>query len=61
MVNGENCPECGSRNTGDGELAYTCENESRVSADWTCDDCGCSYAVLYKKDEINIYERNWGE
>jgi len=42
-------------------MAYTCENESRVSAGWTCNDCGCSYVVLYKKDVIDIYERNWDE
>ena len=61
MVEGSICPECGSRNTGDGELAYTVGNPTKVNADWTCEDCGCSYAVVYKYDETDIYERNWGE
>lgn len=54
MVPGEKCPECGSKNVGDGELYYTSENVSRVSAGWSCDDCGCSYQVFFKAEEMEV-------
>ena len=63
MVHGEKCPICKSQNTGDGEMHYTHEPTSRISASWDCDDCGCSYEVLYKAQEITVvpYEvtDNW--
>lgn len=54
MVHGEKCPKCGSKNAEDNSLHYTYEIESRVSADWYCPDCGITYLVLYKYDEIEI-------
>jgi predicted nucleic-acid-binding Zn-ribbon protein len=56
MVHGDVCPKCGSKNVTDNEIAYTCESISRTSADWYCPDCGCTYAVLYKFDEIQVDE-----
>lgn len=54
MVHGEKCPQCGSTNTGDGEMHYTYENPSRVSAGWSCNDCGCSYEIFYEAKEMRV-------
>ena len=56
MVPGEKCPnpKCGSKNTGDGEMHYTHEPVSRVSASWSCEDCGYSYEVFFKAEEMRI-------
>jgi len=54
MVHGEKCPICGSKNVSDDSIHYTYENPSRTSAGWNCDDCNCSYQVLYKAEEIHI-------
>ena len=54
MVPGEKCPVCGSKNVYDDELCYTSENESRVIAGWSCNDCFCSYQVFFKAEEIEI-------
>jgi len=54
MVPGEKCPKCGSKNVSDGELNYTHELISRVSASWSCDDCNSSYEVYYKAEEIAV-------
>lgn len=56
MVPGDRCPnpKCKSKNVGDGEMHYTYENPSRVSASWSCQDCGYSYEVLFKAEEMRI-------
>ena len=54
MVNGETCPDCGSKNVSDNKISYTYDNIAKTCADWICEDCGADYAVIYKAEKIIV-------